>query len=74
MGKFEQLSNKLQSKQNISEERANAIAAAIGRNKYGKEKFAKMAAAGKNTISKAKEYESKKSLNGKMSYLKGNIK
>ena len=47
MGKFEQLSNKIQSKQGISEERANAIAAVIGRNKYGKEKFAKMATAGK---------------------------
>ena len=28
----------------------------------------------KKIIDKAKEYESKKSLNGKMSYLKGNVK
>lgn len=47
MGKFQQLSSKIQKKQNIGKERANAIAAAIGREKYGKTKFQKMAAAGK---------------------------
>jgi hypothetical protein len=47
MSKFTQLSNKIQKKQGISEQRANAIAATIGRNKYGKGAFAKMAAAGK---------------------------
>jgi len=47
MGKFEALSNKIQKKQGISEKRADAIAAAIGRNKYGKAKFQKMAVAGK---------------------------
>lgn len=69
MGKFEKLSNKIQGKQGISEKGANAIAASIGRKKYGKEEFSKMAAAGK----KAKQYESKKSLDGKMKFLKGNV-
>lgn len=47
MGKFEKLSASIQKKQGISKERANAITANIGRNKYGKEVFSKMAAAGK---------------------------
>jgi hypothetical protein len=47
MGKFQQLSEKIQKKQGIGKERANAIAATIGRNKYGKAVFTKMAAAGK---------------------------
>lgn len=47
MGKFQELSQKIQKKQGISSERANAIAASIGRNKYGKEVFSKMAAAGR---------------------------
>jgi hypothetical protein len=47
MSKFSTLSNKIQKKQGISEERANAIAATIGRNKYGKGVFTKMAVAGK---------------------------
>jgi len=47
MGKFEALSKKLEKKQGIGEARADAIAATIGRNKYGKEKFQKMAVAGK---------------------------
>ena len=46
MGKFQKLSTSIQKKQGISEERANAIAATIGRNKYGKAKFQKMAASG----------------------------
>jgi len=47
MSKFKQLSEKIQKKQNISKERANAIAATIGRNKYGANVFTKMAVAGK---------------------------
>ena len=47
MTKFEKLSGKIQSKQGISKERANAIAATVGRNKYGKKKFQEMAVAGK---------------------------
>jgi len=47
MRKFKQLSEKIQKKQGISEKRANAIAATIGRNKYGKATFTKMAVAGK---------------------------
>jgi hypothetical protein len=47
MGKFEKLSESIQKKQGISKERANAITASIGRKKYGKTEFAKMAAAGK---------------------------
>lgn len=47
MSKFKELSSKIQKKQGISKERANAIAAVIGRNKYGKTAFTKMATAGK---------------------------
>lgn len=47
MSKFSKLSEKIQSKQGISKERANAITATIGREKYGKSKFQKMAAAGR---------------------------
>ncbi len=47
MSKFEKLSASIQKKQGISKERANAIAATIGRNKYGKATFTKMAVAGK---------------------------
>lgn len=47
MSKFSTLSNKIQKKQGISKERANAITATIGRKKYGKATFQKMAAAGK---------------------------
>lgn len=47
MSKFSALSNKIQKKQDIGEKRANAIAATIGRNKYGKTQFQKMATAGK---------------------------
>lgn len=47
MGKFDKLSSKIQKKQGLTKESADAITASIGRNKYGKEKFAKMAAAGK---------------------------
>ena len=48
MGKFQKLSASIQKKQGIGEEGANAIAATIGRNKYGKAKFQQMANAGKN--------------------------
>jgi hypothetical protein len=47
MGKFEKLSKSIQKKQGVSEKRANAISATIGRKKYGKSKFQKMAKAGK---------------------------
>jgi hypothetical protein len=47
MSKFSKLSEKIQKKQGVSKERANAITATIGRNKYGKAAFQKMAAAGK---------------------------
>jgi hypothetical protein len=47
MGKFEKLSKSIQKKQGVSEKRADAITAAIGRKKYGKTAFQKMAAAGK---------------------------
>jgi hypothetical protein len=47
MSKFTALSNKLQKKSDIGEKRANALAAFIGRKKYGKTQFQKMAVAGK---------------------------
>ena len=47
MSKFTQLSEKIQKKQGIGKERANAITAAIGRKKYGKQTFQKMAAKGR---------------------------
>jgi len=47
MGKFSELSNKIQKKQGISKKSADAITAVIGRNKYGKKKFQEMAVAGK---------------------------
>ena len=47
MGKFQELSSKIQKKENISKAGANAIAAKVGRAKYGKEQFQKMAVAGK---------------------------
>jgi len=45
--RFRRLSQSIRRKQGISKERADAIAAAIGRQKYGKERFQKMAAAGR---------------------------
>ncbi len=47
MSKFSKLSKTIQEKQGISSKRADAVAAFIGRNKYGKKKFQQMAAAGK---------------------------
>ena len=47
MSKFTQLAAKLDKKKGISKEGANAIAATIGRKKYGKTEFTKMAIAGK---------------------------
>lgn len=49
MSKFSKLSEKIQQKEGISKERANAITATIGRNKYGRKKFAEMAAEGKKS-------------------------
>lgn len=45
--RFKQLSRSIQKKEGVSKERADAIAASIGRKKYGAEKMAKMAAAGR---------------------------
>lgn len=47
MGKFQELAKKLDKKKGVSKEGANALAAYIGREKYGKSKFQKMAVAGK---------------------------
>jgi hypothetical protein len=47
MSKFSKLSEKIQKKQGVSKKSADAITAAIGRNKYGKDKFQQMAVAGK---------------------------
>lgn len=49
--RFKALSNKIQ-KQGKSKKTANAIAAAVGRKKYGKKKMTKMAVAGKRRKSK----------------------
>ncbi len=55
MSKFKQLSEKIQKKQGVSEKSANAIAATIGRNKYGANVFTKLAA--KANKGKKKQYE-----------------
>lgn len=47
MSKFSKLSEKIQGKQGIGSKRADAIAASVGRKKYGKTQFQKMAVAGK---------------------------
>jgi hypothetical protein len=47
MSKFSKLSEKIQSKQGIGSKRADAIVASIGRKKYGKAQFQKMAQRGK---------------------------
>lgn len=47
MSKFTKLSAKIQKKSDVSKKSADAITAAIGRKKYGKEEFQKMAVAGK---------------------------
>lgn len=47
MGKFTKLSSAIQKKEGLSKKSADAIAAKVGREKYGKEKFAKMAAKGR---------------------------
>lgn len=50
-GRFEKLSDKIQAEGN-SKEQADAIAAAIGRKKMGKEKFQEAAAKGRKRASK----------------------
>jgi hypothetical protein len=50
MSKFEKLSNKIAQKQGISKKRADAITASIGREKYGKTAFQKMAAKGRTKL------------------------
>lgn len=47
MTKFEKLSSSIQKKQGLSKAAANAIAAAVGRKKYGNVEFQKKAAKGK---------------------------
>lgn len=47
MSKFSKLSGSIKKKQGLSEKSADAIAAKIGRDKYGKKKFQEMAVAGK---------------------------
>lgn len=47
MSKFTKLSAKIQKQQGVSKNSADAITASIGRSKYGKDKFQKMATAGK---------------------------
>jgi hypothetical protein len=47
MSRFDKLSGSIAKKQGISKQRADAIAASIGREKYGKEKFQKMATKGR---------------------------
>ena len=45
--RFEQLTQSLMKKRGLSRERAKRLAAWIGRKKYGKARFQKMAAAGR---------------------------
>jgi hypothetical protein len=46
-GRFARLKDAMMSQEGYSENRASAIAAAVGRRKYGKRRFAEMAAAGR---------------------------
>jgi len=46
-GRFKQLSNSIQKREGISKKSADAIAASIGRKKYGASKMAAMAAKGR---------------------------
>ena len=46
-GRFQKLSNSIQKKDGVSKKQADAIAASIGRKKYGNERMAKMSAAGR---------------------------
>jgi hypothetical protein len=50
MSKFQKLSNKIAEKQGVTKQKANAIAASIGRKKYGKTAFQEMAAKGKSKL------------------------
>lgn len=45
--RFDQLSNSIQQKQGVSKQSADAIAASIGRKKYGASRMASMAAKGR---------------------------
>lgn len=47
MSRFSELSSKIQKKRGYPKDRADAIAAAVGREKYGKDRFQAMAAAGR---------------------------
>ncbi len=47
MSKFKTLVKKIEKKSKLSKKSAQAIAASIGRKKYGKKKFVKMSVAGR---------------------------
>jgi hypothetical protein len=47
MSRFSKLATKLDKKTGVTKEGAKALAAVIGREKYGKKKFQQMAIAGK---------------------------
>lgn len=46
-GRFDKVSKSIQKKEGVSKKEADAIAASIGRKKYGKDRMAKMSAAGR---------------------------
>ena len=46
-GRFKKLSNSIQKKEGVSKQSADAIAASIGRKKYGAKKMAEMSAKGR---------------------------
>ena len=52
-GRFKALTEKIEKKSGYGEERSKAIAASIGRKKYGASKMAKMAAAGRKRHAKS---------------------
>lgn len=54
VSKFQKLSNKIAEKQGMTKQKANAIAASIGRKKYGKVAFQEMAAKGKAKLKNKK--------------------
>jgi hypothetical protein len=51
-GRFKELSGSIQKKEGVSKQSADAIAASIGRKRYGSEKMASMAAAGRKRAKK----------------------
>lgn len=51
-GRFQKLSTSIQKKEGVSKKQADAIAASIGRKKYGAERMAKMSASGRKKAKK----------------------